>query len=455
MHALHGVLAGVAGAAQDSGSRARWPTPRCAQGYDFGALGKAFVARALAGECELTEEAVKVLALRKQAAKTSDSKLDAILNNVSSDGRLRNQFAYFGAPRTGRWSGHDFQPQNLPTPSKEVKARLELAAELLRQRDMMALSLEFPNVMEAVTGTIRSAIKAPKGKKLAVCDESAIENRVIGWVTDCQAITQVFIDGKDPYLAFATKMYDESYETLLAEFESGNKTRRTNSKPATLGCGFGLGGGDEYETKDHDVVKGGLWGYAWNMGVKLTKEEAHKSVQVFRESYPEVVSFWYDLEALVLSAIRTPGTVHAIGQVSIQCFGDKMLRIMLPSGRGLHYIRPRIEKTEVHGRVKDGITVEGKDQKTHKWGRIKTYGGKLTENIVQAIARDVLLNGMLLADERGLQIVGHVHDEIICEVPEEQDALPLLRECMMTSPPWASDLLLGAEGYEAQVYRKD
>jgi Casjensviridae DNA polymerase len=425
------------------------------QGYTFGALGKAFVTRAMNGECELTPLAREVLEIRKQASKTSDSKLDAIISNVSDDGRLRNQFAYLGASRTGRWSAHGFQPQNLTTPSKEVKDRLELAADLLRNGDLFGLELEFPNVMDAVTGTIRSTVKASSGKKLAVADESAIENRVIGWVTGCESITNVFRDKKDPYLDFATRLYDESYEALWEEFKAGNKTKRTNSKPATLGCGFGLGGGDEFETKDGDVVKGGLWGYAWNMGVKLTKEEAHKSVQIFREAYPEVVSFWYDLEAVVLTALRNPGNPQTIGPITVQAFGDKLLRLLLPSGRGLHYIRPRIEKMEVHGRMKDGITCEGKDQKTHKWTRIKTYGGKLTENIVQAIARDVLLNGMLLADERGLPIVGHVHDEIICEVDKDLDALPILKECMMISPKWAPDLLLGAEGYEAEVYRKD
>lgn len=424
------------------------------QGYTFGALGKAFVARALNGECELTEVAREVLAIRKQSAKTSDSKLDAIINNVGSDGRLRYQFAFLGASRTGRFSAHGFQPQNLTTPAKEIKDRLELAADLLRNGDTFALSLEFPNVMDAVTGTIRSTVKASPGKKLAVADESAIENRIIGWVTGCEAITQVFRDGKDPYLDFASKMYEEPYEKLYAEFKAGDKTKRTNSKPATLGCGFGLGGGKEFETKDGDIVKGGLWGYAWNMGVKLTQDEAHKSVQVFRDSYPEVVNFWYDLENAVIDSLKTKRVNH-IGPITIQAFGDKLLRLLLPSGRGLHYIRPRIEQVEVHGKMKEGITCEGKDQKTHKWTRIKTYGGKLTENIVQAIARDVLLNGMLLADERGLPIVGHVHDEIICEVDQNVDALSVLKDCMMTSPSWAPDLLLGAEGYMAEVYRKD
>jgi DNA polymerase len=426
-----------------------------AQGYTFGALGKAFVARALAGECELTDAAKQALILRKQAAKTSDSKLDAIANMIGPDGRLRHQFAFMGASRTGRWSGHDVQPQNLPTPTPFVKKNLELACDLLRTEDYLSLTLEFPSLMDVVAGTIRSLFRASHGKTLAVCDLSAIENRIIGWLTGCDAITQVFRDKKDPYLDFAARLYGIPYEQLFAEYMAGDKTKRTNGKPATLGCGFGLGGGEEYETKDGDILKGGLWGYAWNMGVQLTHDEAHASVRIFRESYPEVVNFWYDLEDAVVRAIRTK-EIQTIGPVEIQCFGAKLFRILLPSGRGLHYIRPKIEKMEVHGKMKDGITCEGKDQKTHKWGRIKTYGGKLTENIVQAIARDVLLNGMLLADERDLPIVLHVHDEIGCEVDKTYtSALDDLRDCMMTAPLWGKDLLLGAEGYCADVYRKD
>jgi hypothetical protein len=221
-------------------------------------------------------------------------------------------------------------------------------------------------------------------------------------------------------------------------------------------CGFGLGGGEEYETKDGDIVKGGLWGYAWNMGVKLTQEEAHKSVQVFRQAYPEVCEFWWSLEDAAIKSITHPGKEYVHGPIRLQTFGKKVFRMLLPSGRGLHYIRPKIEEVEVHGKMKDGITIEGKDQVTKQWGRTKTYGGRLTENLVQAIARDVLLHAMLLADKIGHYIVLHVHDEIGCE--EDKDTpfgLESLKACMTRSPLWAPDLLLGAEGYEAERYRKD
>lgn len=439
------------------------------QGYTFSSIGKPFVARAISGECDLTAAALEVINLRKQSAKTSDSKLDVIVNQVSQDGRLRHQLSFMGAARTGREAGKDTQPQNLPTPAKEVKNNLDLAIDLLRQEDYTGLSLEFPSIMDVVAGTLRSAVKPPTGNKLAVADESAIENRIIGWVTKCDAITQVFRDKRDPYLDFATKMYDLTYEQVLAEYKAGDKTKRTNAKPATLGCGFGLGGGEEKQTKDGDIYKSGLWGYAWNMGIKLTQEEAHKAVDIFRKAYPEVVDFWYALEEAAVYTIRTKkatreGRIRRNGEtvsiplpVTLQCFGNKLLRILLPSGRGLHYIQPKIEKTEMNGRMKDGITCMGKDTKTKQWVRIKTYGGKLTENIVQAIARDVLFDAMLRTDALGLPIVLHIHDEIVAELSQTSPlGLSELRQAMMTPPAWAPDLLLGAEGYETTgPYRKD
>lgn len=439
------------------------------QGYTFGALAKGFVNRAMNGECDLTDKGRRALELRKQASKTSDSKLDAILANVGEDGRLRHQFAFMGAPRTGRWAGHDFQPQNLPTPTPYVKKNMDRATELLRTEDFLGLSLEFPSIMDAVTGSIRPSIKASEEHKLVVADESAIENRIVGWLARCEAITQVFRDGKDPYLDFAARLYGETYEQLYEEFKAGDKSKRTNGKPASLGCGFGLGGGEEYETKEGDILKGGLWGYAHNMGVPMSREDAHKSVAVFREAYPEVVNYWYALEEAAINAIKHPGTKITTGQtkrdgewiavdlrVTLECFEDKLFRMTLPSGRGLHYVRPRLEESEVRGRMKLGITCEGKDQKTKQWGRTKTYGSRLFENLVQAIARDVLVNAMFLTDDKQMPIVLHVHDEIGCELPENSPlGLSDLVTCLKTSPLWAPDLLLGAEGYEAKVYRKD
>jgi DNA polymerase len=199
------------------------------------------------------------------------------------------------------------------------------------------------------------------------------------------------------------------------------------------------------------------------MGILMTRKQAHNGVKVWRDANPEIADpkggLWARLENAAMRAIkdRRPQTV---GPVTFQCFGN-LLRILLPSGRGLHYIRPSIEQKRFEGRggredyVKDTIYYDGIDQTTRQWIRVATYGGKLTENIVQAIARDLPLHGLFLADEKGFEIVGHCHDEIITLVPDQSIlGLSDLRQCMMTPPPWAPDIPLGAEGYEGTYYHK-
>jgi hypothetical protein len=213
------------------------------QGYTFSGLAKGFVSRALDGECDLTPAAREVLELRKQSAKTSDAKLETILESVCEDGRLRHQYAFMGASRTGRWSGKgDFggaQLQNLPRPTKAVAKKLDTAIRLLQDSDYLGLSLEFENPMEAVTTALRSVFRAAPGKKLLVMDLNAVENRVLGWMTRCQAINEVFEQGRCPYLSFATRMYKLDYDELERRYEAHDEEvveMRQNSKPPVLGC---------------------------------------------------------------------------------------------------------------------------------------------------------------------------------------------------------------------------
>lgn len=444
------------------------------QGYPFNSLGKDEVTRVLNTPSILgvmTPEAQKALYIRQKASKTSYKKYEAILTNVGADGRLRDQFSFLGASRAGRWTGHAVQLQNLPRPTKAVEKKLDRAIDLLReigqaQTEVLSayidqVNKEFPSVMDVVSSCIRSAFRAPEGKKLVVCDLNAIENRVLGWVARSKTILAVFEEGRCPYLDFASKMYDIPYAELAAAYESGDpsaKEKRQVAKPAVLGCGYGLGGGEEYQDKNGDWVKGGLWGYAEGMGIKVTQEQAHDAVKIWRDENPEVVQLWYDLEAAAIRAVKT-GEAVRVGPVTFQCFGGKVLRILLPSGRGLHYIHPRIEGREFQGRkgpyVRESLYYDGIDQQTRQWVRVPTYGGKLTENIVQAISRDLLLNAMFLADEMGFNIVAHVHDEIVTEVADDSRiGLKDLRDCMVTRPEWARDLPLGAEGYECVYYHK-
>lgn len=434
-----------------------------AEGYRFNSLGKEEVARALAEKDYLTPKGRAALELRQKASKTSYKKYEAILLNVSSDHRLRHQFSFLGASRAGRWSGHSVQLHNLARPVKAVEKRMDRAVELLRAGDGVTLAQEFPSVKDAVVSCIRAAFRAPEGKKLIVCDLNAIENRVLGWIARSNSILKVFELGRDPYLDFAAILFNIPYAVLEASYKNGDPTAkemRQLAKPAVLGCGYGLGGGEEFINKDGDTVKGGLWGYAEGMNIMMSRAQAHKAVKVYRDANDEVVRLWNDLETAAMLTVMN-GDSHTVGPVKFECFGGKLLRILLPSGRGLHYIHPKIETREFPGKggresyTKDTLYYDGIDQTTRQWIRVPTYGGKLTENIDQAIARDILLNAMFLADEMGFDIVGHCHDEIITE-EDNNSVLTLkeLRDCMMARPKWAPDLPLGAEGYEGIYYKK-
>jgi DNA polymerase len=258
-------------------------------------------------------------------------------------------------------------------------------------------------------------------------------------------------------------MYKVSYESLVIINDRGEhkpkdadaSEKRQKGKVPVLAGGFRLSGGEEVIDKNGNTVRTGLWAYAQAMGVEMTREESHEAIAIFRDSHSEVVQIWYDLENAAFAALR--GGVHRVGPVEFQAFGRepndkkkrKLLRILLPSGRGLYYIRPLVTEREWYGKTKDALSYEGIDIVTKQWARVDTHGGKLVENIVQAIARDLLLNGMLLADEVGLELVGSCHDEII-SLADTNGPLGLddLRRCMIQVPEWADGLPLGAEGYE-------
>lgn len=325
------------------------------------------------------------------------------------------------------------------------------------------------------------------GKKLVVCDLGSIENRVLGWLAGCDSILRVFRDGRDAYLDFAARMYNVPYDSLIKIVDGVHKakdadaaTKRQVAKPAVLGAGYGLGPGVKkhengtYETiytldRYKNSVMTGLMGYAANMAVKLTAEQAYLAWETFRKAYPEVVELWRRYEKAAIKVLEN-GTAVRVGVVIFQrrkrLDGSFILRIQLPSGRGLHYINARIE-VEVAQRKSDGEEYErkkimydgighGVGQIVQGWGKVYTYGGKITENIDQAISRDILVNGMMLADEQEMNIVMHVHDEIVCEEDDDPFACGLsdLKRAMETTPEWAPGLLLAAEGYEGKFYKK-
>jgi DNA polymerase len=405
-------------------------------------------------EVELTVECVKCLKLRQQQARTSVRKYNAILQRLSPDNRIRHILQYGGASRTLRWAGRAMQPQNLPrTPKKleDLDILLKVSAAI-REGDYDDLALWIDEPMDALAGLVRSSIRAKEGNELVVCDLSSIESRVIGWLTGCKRLLEVFREGKCAYKDFATELYKIEYEDVT-------KGQRTDAKPAVLGAGFRLGGGAMIEGK-----KTGLWGYAENMGIALSRDDSHKAVKIFRKAYSEIPEAWYAYEEAIAHTIKT-GRPTRVGVIRFR-LEKPYLTAELPSGRKLWYLHPRVRKAKIKYVDKDGndasfekdsISYMGKQQNGKKWIRIQSHGGKFIENFVQATARDILREGLLAAADDGFNIVMHVHDEIVCEHPAGDNyyTVERLRELMAQAIPWCDDMPMDAAGYAGEIYRKD
>lgn len=406
-------------------------------------------------DVELTPLCRKVLKLRQQQARTSVRKYNAILQRLSPDNRIRHILQYGGASRTLRWAGRAMQPQNLPrTPKKlEELAILEKVSAAIRAGDYDELELWCEEPMDALAGLVRSAIRAPKDKQLVVCDLASIESRVIAWLTGCTRLLKVFENGLCAYKDFATELFKIEYEEVT-------KSQRTDAKPAVLGAGYRLGGGGMIEGK-----KTGLWGYAENMGINLSKDDSHRAVKIFRKAYNEIVDAWYAYEDAIAHTIRT-GRRTKVGPIRFR-LEEPYLSAELPSGRKLWYLNPRVRKgtikwvdpktNEQKEFEKDSISYMGKQQNGKKWIRIQSHGGKFIENFVQAIARDILREGLIAAADDGFNIVMHVHDEIVAEHPAGDNYYTAERliELMSQEIEWCADMPLGAAGYVGELYRKD
>ena len=428
------------------------------RGYPYNNLRKERVKMALEfKKSEMTKQAISFLEMRQQAAKTSVSKFSA-MECAELCGRLYHMFQFRGAGRTGRFGGRIVQLQNLARPDKQVEPFLREAREILREADYEMCAALFDNPLDVVKSCIRPTICAPEGKKLVVADYSAIELVVLAWLTGCKFWLEVLRKKLDPYKSFGVHFLGKPYDEI-------NKKERNECKPGALGAGYRLGGGFLSEDKNGDITKTGLWGYADSLGVQLTQQQAARAVEVYRELSPEIVNFWYDLEAAVLSTLRDkqPRKVRGL-VIDVKA---PFLRIRLPSGRRLHYCRPKIETRKVRGGTDENgkpkffdatnMTYEGLNQTTKKWEREATHGGKLTENIVQAIALDILNFGMENAELEGFNVILHVHDEIGAEefCDDTEHTIKQLLEAISRRPEWAPDLPLAAAGYESPFYKKD
>ena len=392
-------------------------------GVDVESLDKATVAELRATVPDPTTR--RVLELRQLLGKTSTKKYEAMQAAACADDRVHGLLQYYGAGRTGRWAGRLVQVQNLPQNHLED---IDLVRELVRARDLETLEMLYDSVPDVLSQLIRTALVAKPGHTFLVSDYAAIEARVIAWMAGEKWRMQVFADGGDIYCSSASQMFK------VPVVKHGiNGHLRQKGKIAELACGYGGGVG---ALKAFGADKMGL-----------TESEMQEIVDQWRQASPTIPRFWRVTENAAKSALRYPGKVYKLPTCDVRYMRDKdALRCKLPSGRILSYWGARLDT--------DGsICFMGQNQTTRKWEKTETWGGKLVENIVQAVARDCLAMALLRLD-REYNIVFHVHDEIVVEAPEGsrwEDVAAIMGEPI----PWAPGLLLRGDGYETTFYKKD
>ena len=378
-------------------------------------------------------KAQRVIAIRREMGKTSNKKYEAMQKCVCKDGRIHGLLQFCGAARTGRWAGRLVQVQNLP---QNHLASLDFARSLVRQGDLDEFEMNYANVTQVLSELIRTAFVAEPGKTFHVCDFSAIECRVIAWLASEDWVLDVFRTNGDIYCANASKMFK-----VPVEKHGQNAQLRQKGKIATLALGYGGG------VSALEAMGGSKLG--------LTEDEEREIVKLWRDSNPRIVRMWAVIEKAAITAIKTGESVTVYRNIVI---GKRwgMLTITLPSGRTICYPRAEVE-TEYNDGWRgdhDIIEYEGLNQTTKKWGKVRTYGGKLTENIVQAVARDILGIVILRAKAANLNIVFHIHDEIIVEATPDQTLADV--EALFSKPiDWCRDLPLKGAGYTTPYYLKD
>ena len=366
----------------------------------------------------------EALTLRLQLAKSSVKKYQAMQNAVCKDGRAHGMFQFYGANRSGRWAGRLIQLQNLPQNHMNDLAE---ARAIVRIGDYDTLQLLYDDIPDTLSQLIRTAFIARDGYKFIVSDFSAIEARVLAYLAGETWRSKVFAEGKDIYCASASQMFG-----VPVEKHGINGHLRQKGKIAVLALGYG---GSVGALKSMGALEMGL-----------SEEELQPLVNSWRSSNPMITAFWWDIDRAVKTTITQRIQTEVRG---IKFFYQSgMLFIKLPSGRLLSYVKPRIGENQFGG---ESVTYEGVGS-TKKWERIESYGPKFVENIVQAVSRDILCNAMKTL--RHCFIVGHVHDELIIECDPRVD-LKTVCEQMGRSPEWMPDILLRADGYETQFYKKD
>ncbi len=404
-------------------------------GQEVPNLTKATVAELIeTTECNTVKRALEI---RQEMAKTSVKKYTAMDDAVCDDGRIRGLLQFYGANRTGRWAGRLVQIQNLPRNYLETLAH---ARECVKARKVEALKLIYGNVPDTLSQLIRTAFIPSPGNVLLVADFSAIEARIIAWLAGEQWRLDVFASHGKIYEASASAMFGVPIERIVRgnpEYEL-----RQKGKIAELALG--------YQGSVGALMSMG----ATNMG--LTEDELPDIVHRWRSSNKRIVDLWYSMERAALEVMRTGQPVGVKGLILAREgdyeHGQDFFTITLPSGRKLFYPRPFLHQNDFG---KEALHYHGVTQNNKKWEVISTYGGKLVENCVQAIARDCLAEALMRVSAAGYQIVMHVHDEVVLDVPREQADLDRVCEIMGQPIDWAPGLLLTADGFITDFYMKD
>ena len=393
-------------------------------GVEIESLSKKAV-KSLADETD--GDVSEMLKLRLLMAKTSVKKYEAVIRSVCSDNRVHGMMRFCGANRTGRWSGNILQPQNLP---QNHLPDLTLARDIVKDGDFEMLDMMFGNVPNVLSELIRTVLIPKPNHRFIVADFSAIEARVLAWIAGEQWRIDTFRNGGDIYCASASKMFK-----VPVEKHGVNGELRQKGKISELACGYG---GSVGALKNMGAVE---------MGVQ--ENELQGLINDWRNANPHIVRFWYEVGNAAMKAIKEKTTV-SLGKL-VFAYERGILFIRLPSGRRLSYIKPRIGTNRFGG---DSITYMGINS-AKKWDRLETFGGKLTENIVQGTARDLLANALINAANAGYDTVFHVHDEIICEVPNGYGSVDELCRLMCIKTDWADGLPLNADGFECEYYKKE
>lgn len=415
---------------------ANWLTEET--GEEVADLKKETVLKMLEGNIS-SEAARRMLEIRQELSKTSTKKYVAMREALCYDGRIRGLLQFYGANRTGRWAGRLVQVQNLPRNHLET---LSHARECVKLKKLDAIKIIYGNVPDTLSQLIRTAFVPSPGNVFVVADFSAIEARVIAWLAEEQWRLDVFATHGKIYEASASAMFGVAIELI----KKGNPEYdlRQKGKVAELALGYQGGAGALISMGALDKKMG------------LTEEELPEIVHRWRAANRRIVDLWYSLDGAAIEVMRTGRPVGIKGLIfareSDYRNQQDFFTITLPSKRKLYYPKPFLQKNKFE---RDALHYYGVDQDTKKWGVISTYGGKLTENVVQAIARDCLAESIFRVNAAGYQIVMHVHDEVVIDVPENQADLNGVCELMGQPISWAPGLLLKAAGFDTAYYKKD